>query len=87
MDRIVAPKDWTPITLGGGSVNLKTLGGLSRNAMALLPTGAGTVTVTMAGSAGVSRVLPAISGVPLLGEFVTYESSSGPTALHAAYPE
>ncbi len=86
MDRIIAPKDWVPVTLGGGSVNLNTLGGASRNAMALLPTGSGEVTVTMAGSAGVSRVLPAVSGQPIIGEFLTYESSSGPTALHAAYP-
>lgn len=86
-DLITAPRDWVPITLGGGSVALKTSGGVSRFAHALLPTGTGTVSVIMVGSNGAARVLPAVNGQPILGQFISYESSTGISALAAAFPE
>lgn len=86
MDRIVCPDDWVPVTLGGGTVDLRTLSAAGRNAGALLPTGSGTVTVTTAGSGATQRTLPVTGGNTLLGEFTSVVSVSGPTALHAAFP-
>lgn len=86
MDRIIAPNDWVPVTLGGGAVNLVTLGGHDRSAMALLPTGSGTVTITTQGSGVTERVLPVLNGVILFVETISVVSVSGPTALHAGYP-
>ncbi len=83
MRDLQVPADLIPYSSFVSPIDLYTA--KTRAAFVLHITGAGTVTVKMAGSGGANRVIPVTDGKELLGQFMSIEAVSGVTGIVAGW--